>query len=183
MPWYAVHDAADHAARAEWRHKARKALADIRAERAAPGFAPLERPFHLRVFGDYAAEAVWLCDDEGCLAESAAALPVAASLAARCLLWADCYETHEDAWFDHDHVADWPAPPFNHYRAINLRGFFLACALKRALPDCRIEFLDEYRNLPWRDYTPDAEGEKPPHLIEITAETMHHEAASRRRKP
>ncbi|MEG4642034.1 hypothetical protein VB636_04260 [Paracoccus sp. APAP_BH8] len=25
-----------------------------------------------------------------------------------------------------------------------------------------------------------AEGEKPPHLIEITAETMHHEAASRR---
>ncbi|SFY41787.1 hypothetical protein [Paracoccus versutus] len=175
MPWYAD----DAAARAEWRRKARKTLAEIRAERAAPGFAPLVPPFHLRVYGDCAAEAVWLCDDQGCFDIAPATLPVPASLAARCRLWADCYETHEDAWFDHHHVKDWPAPPFDHFKAINLRGFFLACAIKRALPGCRIEFLDEYRSLPWRDYSPDERGEKPPFLIEITAETLRHEAASR----
>src|SRR5690606_5257737 len=89
MPWYAE----TAAARAEWRHKARTALAEIRDTRAAPGFTLLVPPFHLRVFGDCAAEAVWLCDDEGCFDIDPATLPVPASLAARCRLWADCHET------------------------------------------------------------------------------------------
>lgn len=179
MPWYAIKSESAAADRIRLRQEAREAVAQVHAQRAKPGFRMLTRPFHLRVFGEYSAESVWTWAPGFWAGQAAAALPISASLAARCLLWSYSYDRHENAWLLHVDLENGPEPPFDFFEQLNLRGFWLACALKRALPDCRVEFIDEFCNLPWRNYSPGDEEDLDACLIEIDAETMRHERASR----
>lgn len=158
---------------------ARQALAQIRKERAEPEFSWISAPCHIIVMAEDCTDGIWQYHGaDGLRPISASELPVPARMAARCLLWAQCHEDHEDAWFENQHVAGAPEPPFRHFTAINRRGFRLACALKRALPAFTVEFFDENSSMPWRSYRPGEDGREAPRFFEITPEILRHETTT-----